>query len=286
MAPIAPQQTVGGLIREWRMHHHLSQEELALRSELSQRHLSFLENGRSQPSRRTIVRLATALDLPLRHRNDLLLAAGYAPMYAERTIDDPQLASIRETLELILNGHEPYPAFVINRNYDVIAANRSVEVFVEDLPPHLLSPRLNVVRACLHPEGLAPRLLNFETVHANLLARLHRDLAATGSTSARELIAEISQYPGPDPSHDPLSGPLDIATSLRLRTSRGELAFHATIATFSTAFDITVAEFAIESFFPADAATAAALRATIGPTSQPSPPLAAMASQGDGRPLV
>ena len=260
MTDIAPQRTLAAALREWRGHRRLSQEELAERAGLSQRHLSFLETGRSLPSRRMLARLLEALDLALRDRNDVLLAAGYAPMYAERSLDDPSLASVREALKLILNGHEPYPAFVIDRNYNVVDTNRTVGVLLEGVARDLLQPHMNVMRICLHPDGLAPRLMNFDTVYANVVARLQRDVSATGNSAARELLDEMHQY-APAVTAPALGAqPFDIATSLRLRTTYGELAFHTTLATFTTAFDITVAEFAVESFFPADASTALALQ--------------------------
>lgn len=260
MTAIAPQRTLAELLREWRCQRRLSQEELADRAGLSQRHLSFLETGRSLPSRQMIVRLLAALDLPLRDRNDVLLTAGYAPMYAERSLEDPELASVREALKLILNGHEPYPAFVIDRNYNVVDANRTVGVLLEGVAADMLQPHMNVIRICLHPDGLAPRLMNFDTVHANVVARLQRDVFATGNKAARELLNEIRQYAPATATPELGAQPFEIATSLRLRTTYGELAFHTTLATFTTAFDITVAEFAVESFFPADESTALALQ--------------------------
>ena len=259
MTAIAPQRTLAELLREWRSHRRLSQEELAERAGLSQRHLSFLETGRSLPSRRMLVSLLEALDLPLRDRNDALLTAGYAPMYAERSVDDPNLASVRDALKLILDGHEPYPAFVIDRNYNVIDTNRTVGVLLEGVSPDMLQPQMNVMRICLHPDGLAPRLMNFDAVHANVVARLRRDVSATGNPAASQLLDEIRQY-APAVATPELGAPFEIATSLRLRTTHGELAFHTTLATFTAAFDITVSEFAVESFFPADESTALALQ--------------------------
>jgi transcriptional regulator with XRE-family HTH domain len=254
----------GELIKAWRERRRLSQLELSNRAEVSTRHLCFVETGRSEPSRRMILRIATALDVPLREQNELLLSAGFAPLHPVRSIAAPELRSVREALDRLMHGHEPYPAFVIDRGYDVIAANRSVQIFLEGVSPVLLQPPLNVVRVSLHPDGLASRLVNYSVFRENLLRRLHRDVSATGNECAAALIREVGEYSEPTDSAADDEADLGIATSISLQTSRGQLSFLTTLSTFMNPGDATLAELAIESFFPADRATADALRAPIG----------------------
>ncbi|MGW5520460.1 helix-turn-helix domain-containing protein [Nocardia africana] len=254
----------GELLKSWRERRCLSQLELSTRAQVSTRHLCFVETGRSMPSREMVLRIATALDVPLRARNELLLAAGYAPLYPVTSIAEPQLRPVREALDRVLHGHEPYPAFVIDRGYDVVASNRSVQVLLEGVSPDLLEPRLNVVRVCLHPEGLAPRLANYSAFRENLLQRLLRDVRTTGNESAAALIREVEEYPAPAVLNEDDEVDLGIAVALSIHTSRGRLSFLTTLSTFLTASDVTVAELAIESFFPADRVTTDALRAPLG----------------------
>ena len=231
---------------------------------MSARHLSFVETGRSKPSREMLLRLAAELEVPLRDRNGLLLAAGYAPVYEGRAIDAPEMAPIREALDLVLGGHDPYPAVVIDRWWNLVQANRSAGLLLEGVAAELLEPPMNVLRASLHPDGLAPRIANLGEWRAHLLDRLRREVALTGDDSLAALYDELTGYPAPgEPAPIEVRGTAgEIAVPLRLRTADGgELSFYSTIATFGTAVDITVAELSIESFYPADSATAATLQA-------------------------
>ena len=258
MVDIATLPTVGALLRDWRTRRHLSQLGLALEAGVSARHLSFLETGRSQPSQDMVLRLADHLEVPLRERNRMLLAAGYAPAYGEYDYEAPQLGAAREAIDAILRGHEPYPAVVVDRHWELVAANAAAGLLIEGVAAHLLEPPLNVLRASLHPQGGAPRIVNLAGWRAHLLERLGRQAVATGDPALAALHEELSGYPGGDPApHAPGS---EIAVPLKLRTDDGVLSFISTIATFGTATEVTMSELAIESFFPADAETAAALR--------------------------
>ena len=250
--------TVGPLLRDWRRRRRLSQLDLALEAGVSARHLSFLETGRSRPSREMVLHLAEQLDVPLRDRNQLLLAAGFAPAYGERRIDAPEMAPVREALDRVLAGHEPYPAVVVDRWWNLVAGNRSVGLFTAVAAPHLLEPPANVLRISLRPEGLAPYILNLAEWRAHLLERLQRQVALTADERLEALHRELSGYPAP-PADEPFEID-EIAVPLRVRIDEQELAFFSTVATFGTAVDITVAELSIEAFFPADPQTAAALR--------------------------
>jgi transcriptional regulator with XRE-family HTH domain len=254
---------LGTLLRDWRRRRRLSQLDLALEAGVSARHLSFVETGRSKPSREMVLHLAEQLDVPLRDRNHLLLAAGFAPAYGERGLDAPELAPVREAIGLVIEGHEPYPAVVVDRWWDVVAANRPVALFTEGVAPGLLEPPVNVLRLALHPEGTAPRIANLGELRAHLLDRLRRHVALTADPRLAALHAELEGYPGPEPPAGTNGGHRagDIVVPLRLRGPGGrELRFFSTIATFGTAVDVTVAELAIEAFFPADEETAGALR--------------------------
>ena len=259
MAEVAARAGVGPLLRDWRRRRRLSQLDLALDAGVSARHLSFVETGRSRPSREMVMHLAEQLEVPLRDRNGMLLAAGYAPAYRERTLDDPEMKPVREALDLVLKGHEPYPAVVVDRGWNMVAANTSVGALLEGVAPELLAPPVNVLRLSLHPGGMAPRILNLGEWRAHLLERLERQVALTGDEALAALHEELSAYPGPaDSREEPRTH--EIAVPLRLRAGDAELSFVSTIATFGTAVDITLAELSIESYFPADAATADALR--------------------------
>jgi transcriptional regulator with XRE-family HTH domain len=249
--------TLGDLLRDWRRRRHLSQLDLALDAGVSARHLSFLETGRSKPSREMVLHLSEQLDVPLRDRNALLLAAGFAPAYEARPIDSPEMAPARDALDKILTGHEPYPAVVVDRWWNLVAANRAIALFTDLVAPHLLEPPVNVLRASLHPEGFAPRIVNLGEWRAHLLDRLRRQVTLTGDEELAALDEELSAYPGGD-GHEVGGG--EIAVPLRFRADEGELRFFGTIATFGTAVDITLSELAIEAFFPADAETAELLR--------------------------
>src|SRR4051794_25373783 len=192
----APPQPVGRLLREWRQRRRLSQLELSIQAEISTRHLSFVETGRSRPTPEMIVRLTEHLDVPLRERNQLLLAGGYAPAYPQHGLDEPELASGPAALRQVLHGHEPYPAVVINRWWDLVDSNAAIAVLTQGCAPHLLEPPVNVLRLCLHPEGLAPRILNLAQWRGHLLEQVHRRALQTGDARLGELERELSGYPG------------------------------------------------------------------------------------------
>ncbi|MCO1576215.1 helix-turn-helix transcriptional regulator [Crossiella sp. SN42] len=252
---------VGELLRGWRDRRRLSQLELAVQADISTRHLSFVETGRSKPSRDMLLHLAEQLDLPLRERNHLLFAAGYAPVYGESALDAPHMAAVRTAVRQILTAHEPYPAVVIDRAWTMVEANASIGVLIEGVRADLLAPPVNVLRASLHPDGLAPRIANLGEWRAHLLGRLRRQVAMTADPVLTELYAELSGYPCAEPEPEvELPGPGEVVVPLRVRHDGRELTFFSMVATFGTPADITVSELAIESFFPADAATAAALR--------------------------
>jgi transcriptional regulator with XRE-family HTH domain len=252
---------VGELLRDWRKHRRLSQFELALAAGVSSRHLSFVETGRSRPSADMVLHLAEHLDVPLRERNQLLLAAGYAPVFGQRALDAPELGPVREAIDQLLRGHEPYPALVVDGHWGLVAANTALQRLTVGVAEHLLQPPVNVLRLSLHPEGVAPRIVNLQQWRRHLLERLAREALATGDPALRALHEELAAYPvhaGSDelePMHE------DIAVPLRLRHDGMELSFITTQTTFGTATDVTVAELSIESFFPAEPGTALALRA-------------------------
>jgi transcriptional regulator with XRE-family HTH domain len=260
MTELAVRAHVGPLLRDWRRRRRRSQLDLALDAGVSARHLSFVETGRSRPSPEMILHLAEQLEVPLRDRNQLLLAAGYAPRYGQRALDEPEMEPVRAALALVLDGHEPYPAAVVDRDWNLVAANRSIALLTEGVAPELLAPPLNVLRVSLHPDGMAPRIANLGEWRAHLLERLGRQIAATGDESLAVLYDEISAYPGAgsdEPRDHGTAG--QIVVPLRLRAVDAQLTFFSTVATFGTAVDVTVAELAIESFFPADAATSRAV---------------------------
>jgi transcriptional regulator with XRE-family HTH domain len=248
---------VGPLLRDWRQRRRRSQLDLALDAGVSARHLSFVETGRAKPSPEMVLHLAEQLEVPLRDRNHLLLAAGYAPRYSERDLDDPEMTPVREAIDLVLRGHEPYPAAVVDRWWEMVAANSGIAFITEGVAPELLEPPVNVMRVALHPDGMAPRIVNLGEWRAHLLERMRHQVAVTADAALTALYEELSGYPGPEngPSVD-----TGIFVPLVVRIGDRELRFFSTLATFGTAVDITVAELAIESFFPADAATAEALR--------------------------
>ena len=252
--------TFGQQLRHWRRLRRLTQMALALDAEVSPRHLSWLESGKSQPSRAMVLRLADRLELPLRERNAWLLAAGYAPMYAERRLDDPALAPAREALDRLLRAHEPYPALAVDRHWDLVAANRMLPLLLRHASPALLQPPVNVLRLALHPEGLAGMIGNLPMWRGHMLGRLARQVAASGDAVLAALADELRSYPGGEaPDEADLLAP--VALPLELHTPSGTLSLISTIAIFGAPHDVALAELAIESFFPADEATAARLRA-------------------------
>lgn len=246
----------GDLIREWRQRRRLSQLDLAIAANVSSRHLSFVETGRSRPTSEMILHLAEHLEVPLRDRNALLLAGGYAPAYPERTLAAPELQAVTSALKRVLAGHEPYPAAVVNRWWELVDANAGIGLFTADVSPELLEPPVNVLRLSLHPDGMAPRIANLPEWRAHLLARLHRQAEATGDPRLFSLYSELEAYPG-GKAQPP--APTDVVVPLRYRTPQAELSFLSITAVIGTPMDVTVEELAIESFYPADDLTAAAL---------------------------
>jgi len=251
----------GQLIREWRQRRRMSQLELASTAGISARHLSFVETGRSRPSRAMVLHLAENLDIPLRERNPLLLAAGYAPTYQVTDFAAPEMQSVRDAVERLLAAHEPYPAILVDRRWQLVGANVAAAVLVEGVAPELLGPDCNVLRTSLHPQGLAPRIVNIEQWSAHIVDNVRRQVAITGDDGLRELERELVGYVTDMGLVLPptAEAPRAIATPMRLRTDSGELALMTLIATFGTALDITLAELSLETFLPADAATAAVL---------------------------
>jgi transcriptional regulator with XRE-family HTH domain len=255
---------VGGLLRTWRERRRLSQLELAGAADVSARHISFLETGRSAPSRGMLLRLAERLEIPLRERNALLLSAGYAPMYAERRLDDPALQQARKAVELVIAGHEPYPALAVDRHWTLVSANAAVGVLLAGIEPRMLEPPVNVLRLGMHPEGLARRIGNYVQWREHTLARLRQQIAATADPILIEMLAELESYPQVTTVSSPpvVSDTTDyggVVVPFILRTDHGLLSFFSTTTVFGTPLDITLAELAIESFFPADAQTTEAL---------------------------
>jgi transcriptional regulator with XRE-family HTH domain len=248
----------GTLLREWRQRRHLSQLDLAIEADVSSRHLSFIETGRARPTSDMILRLAEHLDVPLRERNRLLLAGGYAPAYPERALAEPELAAVRAALARVLTGHEPYPALVVNRHWELVDANAAAALFTRDVAAHLLEPPVNVLRLSLHPDGSASHIANLPEWRAHLLTRLHRQAQAAGDPVLYRLHEELAGYPGGITEHAP--GLTDVTVPLRYTTGEDvELSFISITAVVGTPMDITVSELAIESFYPADGQTAAAL---------------------------
>lgn len=255
-------EPVGVLLRRWRERCRRSQLDVSLAAQLSTRHLSYIETGRANPSRDMIRRLCDELDVPLRERNVLYLAAGFAPVHAERPFAD--LGAAREVVEAVLTGHEPNPALAVNVRWELLAANRAMGVFLDGVSAELTRPPLNVLRATLHPDGLAPRIRNLAQWRALVLRRVRRQLARTSAAGLAELLAELEGYPirrtGADPP-SPDEPADDLVIPLRLSSEHGELALLYTTTVFGSPRDVTLDEIAVETFFPADARTAALMRA-------------------------
>ena len=239
----------------------MSQLELALTAEVSSRHVSFIETGRAAPSRDMVLRLATQLDVPLRERNRLLQAAGFAPAYAERPLASPPMAPVRDAVRQLLTGHEPYPATVLDRRWNVVDRNAATDLFTEGVAVELLQPPINVMRLCLHPGGLAPSIAGLGAFRARLLGRLRRQIEVAPDPGLEALLHELQGYPGEPRPDGPEPGSEDVVWPFRLRRGDLVLAFFTTVATFGTPLDVTVSELVIEAFFPADASTAAFLQA-------------------------
>ena len=252
----------GDHLRQWRQHRRLSQLDLAQEAEISTRHLSFVETGRSLPSREMVLRLAQRLDVPLRERNALLVAAGYAPMYRERPLDDPAQSAAKQAVELILKSHEPYPALAVDRHWNLVAANSMLPHLLAGADPSLLDPPVNVLRLSLHPSGLAPSIVNLAQWRNHLFERLRQQIHATGDAVLTALLEELRGYPLPEGAGNlQLEGEhLGVAMPLRFRSRFGVLSFISTTTIFGTPLDVTLQELALETFFPADARTGEVLR--------------------------
>jgi transcriptional regulator with XRE-family HTH domain len=264
--PTLDRATVGTLLRAWRTERRVSQLELALKAGSSSRHISFIETGRSKPSQSMLLRFAEHLNVPVRDRNALFTAAGYAPAYPETPLDAPAMSALGQTLDLILRAHEPNPALIMDGMYNIVAANRGVKVLLGDLPHHLTRPPLNALRLTLHPEGMASRIQNLSEWREHLLERVEGQIALRRSAALRALLEEVAAYPAPEqaPTSDhgvqaPSAHPY--ALPLRITVDGHPLSFISTATTFNTPMDVTVSELAIETFLPTDPETAAALRA-------------------------
>jgi transcriptional regulator with XRE-family HTH domain len=264
LAPSAPAlaRSFGEHLRDWRLRRRMSQLDLAGEAEISTRHLSFVETGRSTPSREMVLRLAERLDIPLRERNALLVAAGYAPMYRQRALDDPALAAAKEAVQLILKSHEPYPALAVDRHWNLLAHNAVVPHLLAGADAALLQPPVNVLRLSLHPKGIAPQIVNIGQWRHHLFERLRQQIQVTGDGALQALLDELRAYPVPADADDTrLEGEvLGVAMPLRLRMPTGVMSFISTTTIFGTPVDVTLQELALETFFPADAFTGDALR--------------------------
>lgn len=254
--------TFGAHLRQWRQRRHLSQLDLSHDAGISTRHLSFLETDRSSPSREMVLRLLERLEVPLRDRNALLTTAGFAPMYRERPLDHPEMASARAAVELILHCHEPYPALAMDRHWNLVAHNRMVPLFLTDVDPTLLQPPVNVLRLSLHPLGLASRIANLAQWKRHLFERLHTQIKATGDAGLQSLLDELRSF---DKDHKPdkleLSGEaLGVVMPFQFQTEHGILSFISTVTVFGSPVDITLQELALETFLPADSFTGTVLR--------------------------
>jgi len=256
-------QSAGDLLRVWRQRRRLSQLALAVEADISQRHLSFVESGRSQPSRDMILHLAERLSIPLRDRNAILAAAGFAPIYRERSLDAPELASARAAVEQILHGHGHNPALAVDRNWTLVMANKAVGVLLKGVADHLLAGEVNVLRLSLHPDGLARRILNFREWRAHVLARLNHELDVSASPRLAALLEELKAYPIPPHAQSSRPAPAvgnGIAVPLTIASDEGSLSFISTTTVFGTAVDVTLSEVTIETFFPATPDTASAMQ--------------------------
>jgi transcriptional regulator with XRE-family HTH domain len=265
VAQRAPTRPVGDLLRSWRERRRRSQLDLASEAGVSTRHLSFVETGRARPSRELVLHLAEHLDVPLRDRNALLVAAGHAPVFRETSLETTEMDHVRATLDHLMRLHLPSPALVVDRRWDMVTANDAALLLTEGVAPALLEPPVNVLRLTFSPDGLAPRLANLGELRTALLGRLHREVLITGNDELGDLLDELRALPGEwDPL--PVEGG-ELFVPFRLRTDDGERSFFTTIATFGTAIDITLAELSIEVFHAADAETAAWLQDRLGSRS-------------------
>ena len=261
---------IGEQLRSWRERRRASQLDLSLRAGISARHLSFVETGRSRPSSGLILRLSEELDVPLRDRNALLLAAGFAPAYPEHGLDTPPLSAVTEAMRQVITAHMPNPALAVDGHWELVDANDAVDLLLAGAAAELLEPPINALRLSLHPDGMAPRVLNLAQWRRRVLFRLRRQADRSGDPFLHELYEELRGYPGDEPAGRPPGSTAggdrdgdaaDVVLTLRIRVADAELSFLSTTTVFGSPLDVTVAELAIESFYPADAATAAAIRA-------------------------
>ncbi|MDQ8732863.1 helix-turn-helix transcriptional regulator [Bradyrhizobium sp. LHD-71] len=255
---------VGEHLRQWRQRRHLSQLDLALDAEISARHLSFMETGRAAPSRDMLLRLAERLDVPLRERNVMLVAGGFAPAFPQRTLDDPAMKLAREALETVLKAHEPNPALAIDRHWNLVSANSMVTPLLGGAAPKLLQGKINVMRLALHPDGIAPRTVNLHEWRAHLLERLHRQCETTADAELIALHDELKAYPVPPRPGPPPKVPDSVVVPFQLRFGHDVLSFISTTMVFGTPVDVTLSELALEAFYPADDKTAQRLREIAG----------------------
>ncbi|MDN5925476.1 MAG: helix-turn-helix transcriptional regulator [Hyphomicrobiales bacterium] len=254
--------SAGDLLRDWRQRRRLSQLALAVDAEISQRHQSFLESGRSQPSREMVLRLTERLSVPLRERNMILTAAGFAPIYQERPLDAPELGAARAAIDQILQGHEPHPALAVDRNWTLLSANKAVGVLMTGIADHLVGGEINVLRLSLHPEGLASRIVNFQEWRAHILTRLVHEIDVSAAPRLAALLEELKSYPTPPHAMSKRAGPVvegGIVVPLMLSSDEGPLSFISTTTVFGTAIDVTLSEMTIETFFPANPETASSM---------------------------
>lgn len=257
----APQQAFGTLLREWRQRRRLSQLDLAMDADISTRHLSYVETGRATPSRAMVLHLAEQLDVPLRERNTLLAAAGYAPLYPERPLDDPALQVARQTVERLLKAHEPHPALAVDRHWNMLAHNQPMLLLMHGIAPELMRPPVNVLRLSLHPDGVAPRIVNLLGWREHLFERLRHQIAVSADPVLSNLLKELQSYPAAERADEHEHIPANaVAVPLQLRSPTGVLSFLSTTTVFGTPIDVTLSELALETFFPADDFTAQALR--------------------------
>jgi transcriptional regulator with XRE-family HTH domain len=262
MATVAERPRVGPLLRDWRRRRRMSQLDLGLEAGVSPRHLSFIETGRSRPSAEMVLQLAEALSVPLRERNALLLAAGYAPAYGQRDLDAPEMGPVREAIDRLLRAHEPYPAVVIDRHWGLVAGNSAIPFLTTGVADHLLEPPVNVLRLSLHPEGMAPRIANLGEWKAHLLHRLRRQASVTADLELARLYKELRALPCSEPVPrvtTPAAG--DVVVPLRYRLGDDRvLSFVSMTAILGTPMDVTLENLAVEAFYPADAETGSYLR--------------------------
>jgi transcriptional regulator with XRE-family HTH domain len=252
---------VGGLLRQWRQRRRLSQLDLACDAGISTRHLSFLETGRAQPSRDMVLLLSEQLDVPIRERNVLLVAAGFAPVFPERALDDPALAPARAAIDLVLERQKPYPAFALDRHWRIAASNAALPEMYEEVEAELMEPPVNALRLSLHPRGMAPRIANLAEWRGHLLYRLRRQVELTADAALIELLREVSAYPGG--SHPPAQTSLlehEIAVPFRIKIGDDILSFLSLTTVFGSPIEVVLSELALELFFPADDATDAAVQ--------------------------